>query len=351
MMRKFSLIVLLGYLLVSPQLAAGEEPRYPVLDSKVPVDERTHPIWLNDHQVLFVGYELDPVKPPKQDGMAWVIPQGAYVWDLEKETAARDHSWDGTAKWCVSGEFRSFLRLRPGTQKTYDIVQGKVGQEQVQPYPAKHWFNKNSCHHYDLKPEWVDERRVRRALLEEHGYLDFGPWANVDRSDAARIVFYRPNEKEPLTLPLNPNRVLNLIEYVEFENAYLLDSKRQTTYPAPVWLLKPDGTVTKIFEPTGKAWERIGWSFVHLTRSGLFFFGGSAGYSTVATAGGYLLAKEVPQKLIAGLVWNESVSPDGCKVAFVHVLHSQAGADSAKALRAGKPGLRTLKMIDLCKGE
>ena len=60
---------------------------------------------------------------------------------------------------------------------------------------------------------------------------------------------------------------------------------------------------------------------------------------------------ETPSRLIAGNVRNEAVSPDGCKVAFVHVLHGQAGADSVKALREGKPGTRTLKMIDLCKGE
>ena len=45
------------------------------------------------------------------------------------------------------------------------------------------------------------------------------------------------------------------------------------------------------------------------------------------------------------------VSPDGCKIVFVHALHSQAEADSAKALREGKSGTRTLKTIDLCKGE
>ena len=65
MMRKFSLILLLGLLLVSPQLAAGGEPRYPIKDSKIPLDEQTHPVWLNNSQVIFMGYELDPAEEVK----------------------------------------------------------------------------------------------------------------------------------------------------------------------------------------------------------------------------------------------------------------------------------------------
>jgi hypothetical protein len=353
MTRKFSLSLLLGLLLVSPQLSAGGESRYPILDSKVPVDEQTHPVWLNNSQVIFMGYELDPANPPKQIGLAWEIPRGVYVWDLQKGTAARDHSWDGTTNWCVSGEYRSFHRLRSGRDKTYDLVQGKVGEEQIQSLPAKHWFNKSSCHHYDATPEWVDEHRVRRALLEEHGYLDFGPWANADRSDDAKILFYRHNEKEPLKLPLNPNLTFNLFDYVGFENAYLLRGKANTPEAVPVWLLKPDGAVLTILDPKKEPWERIGWGHYFLTKRGLFLTGGRGDYGSVGTRGAYLLRKggKIPVRLIAGSIQNAAVSPDGCKVAFVHFLHDQAGADSVKALREGKLGTRTLQMVDLCKGD
>ncbi|TKB58938.1 MAG: hypothetical protein E8D49_10145 [Nitrospira sp.] len=45
-----------------------------------------------------------------------------------------------------------------------------------------------------------------------------------------------------------------------------------------VWLFKPDGTVTKIFEPTGKEWERMGWGHYQLTKKGLFLVGGTGKY-------------------------------------------------------------------------
>lgn len=347
---KFSLIFFLLFLLVSPQLAACGEPRYPVLDSKFPAVEAKLG-WIDNERVIFHGYEVGKVGHPSPDDGHPLAETGLFIWDTAKGIIAKYWDIDGVTPLCVFHDQVWFLLGINGDEKSRLQVSGKLGHEQQMKAIGGGALNGVSCRYYTPKPEWADERRVRRPLLEEHGYLDFGPWVNADRSDAARILFYRPNEKEPIILPLNPNHVVNLFDYVEFENAYLIDSKRQTTYPAPVWLLRPDGTVTKIFEPTGKRWERMGWSFVHLTRKGLFFWGGSAGYGSVGTAGGYLLVKGKPQKLIAGLVWNESVSPDGCKVAFVHVLHSQAGADSVKALREGKPGSRTIKIIDLCKEE
>ncbi len=354
MAHRYSLILLLWLLLVSPQLAACGEPRYPVQDSKIPVDEQTHPVWLNNSQIIFIGYELDPAHPPKQVGLAWEIPQGVYVWDLEKGTAARDHSWDGTTNWCVSGEFRSFLRLRPGTDKTYDLVQGKAGEEQVQPYPVKHWFNKGSCRYYTSLPYWRIEGQKNQSfpLLEKHGYLDFGIPVWVDPSGKATpIVLYRPDSKKGIELPLNGRQVQFHVTYAEFADAYLLKGEQRTSDAVPVWQLGSDGTLRLVLEPKGRDWERMGWGHFFLTKKGLLLTGGRGDYSAVGTTGGYLLVGEKPVRIVAGFVRNAAVSPDGCKVAFVHVLHSQAGADSFRALQAGKPGTRTLKIIDLCKGD
>jgi hypothetical protein len=352
MKRKLALIIVLLLIVVSPQVAACGEPRYPIKDSKVPVDEQTHPVWLNNNQVIFMGYELDPANPPKQVGLAWEIPRGVYVWDLEKGTAARDHSWDGTNSWCVSGEFRSFHRLRPGTEKTYELVEGKIGEEHIQPLPVK-WFNPISCRHYNTDfPYWRQEGKKTRSipLLEEHGYLDFGLPSRVDPSKASPVLLYPPDQKSSKQLPFTGEQVRFHITYFAFADTYLLEGHRETTYATRIWLLKPDGTVTKALEPAGKKWERMGWGGYYLTKKGLFLSGGRGDYASVGTRGGYLLKAvgESPLRLIAGDARNEAVSPDGCKVVFVHVLHDQAGADSVKALREGKPGTRTLKMIDLC---
>jgi hypothetical protein len=354
MTHRFGLIIMFGLLLMSPQLVAAGEPRYLVLDSKVPVDEQTHPVWLNNSQVIFIGYEPDPANPPKQVGLAWEIPRGVYVWDLEKGTAARDHRWDGTANWCVSGEFRSFHRLRPGTEKTYDLVQGEAGEEQVLSLPAKHWSNRISCRYYTSLPYWRIEGEKNQSfpLLEKHGYLDFGipVWVDPSRKPTA-IVLYRSDSKNGIELPLKGRQVQFQVTYSEFADAYLLKGEQRTSDAIPVWLLKPDGTIAKVLKPTGKPWEKIGWGHFYLTKKGLLLTGGRGAYGSVGTTGGYLLEKDKPKRIIAGFVRNAAVSPDGCKLVFVHSLHSQAEADSIKALREGRPGTRTLKVIDLCKGE
>lgn len=347
-------VVLCCVLFVNPQPGACGELRFPVLDSKIPVDEQTHPVWLNNNQIIFIGYELDPAHPPKQAGLAWEIPQGVYVWDIVKGIAARDHTWDGTTKWCVSGGFRSYHRLRPGTDKTYDLVQGKIGEEQVQILPAKHWFNKVSCRYYSSLPYWRVEGKQNQSLplLEKHGYLDFGIPIWVDPSaKATPIVLYKPDSKKSFELPLTNRQAQFHAPYFEFADAYLLKGEQRTSDAVPVWQLSPDGTLKQILELKGREWERMGWGHFFLTKKGLLLTGGRGDYGSVGTTGGYLLISEKPVRVLPGFVRNAAVSPDGCRVVFVHSLHSQAEADSVKALREGKPGTRTLKIIDLCEGK
>lgn len=349
---KFGSIVLLWILLISPQLVAGGEPRYPVLDSKFPAAEAKLG-WLDNERVMFHGYEVGKVGQLSPDDGHPLAETGLFIWDTGKNTVTKYWDIDGITPLCVFHDQVWMLFRIKGDEKARLQISGKLGHEQQIKTKGEGALNGVSCRYYAPKPEWADEHRVRRALLEEHGYLDFGPWSNSDRSDAARILFYRPNEKEPQTLPLNPNRVLNLFDYVEFENAYLFRGEATTPDAVPLWLLKPDGTVTNLLEPRGKAWERMGWGGYDLTKKGLFLSGGRGDYGSVGTRGGYLLklGENSPVRLVAGSVRNTTVSPDGCKVAFVHVLHDQAGADSVKALREGKPGTRTLKMINLCQGD
>jgi hypothetical protein len=349
---KLAWIAVLFGIVVSPHLAACGEPHYPIKDSKFPAAEAKLG-WIDNERVIFHGYEIGKVGQPSLDDGHPMAETGLFIWNIPKNTVTKYWDIDGITPLCVFHDHVWFLLRIKGDEKARLQVSGRIGHEQQTKTTGEGALNGVSCNYHIPKPEWADERRVRRPLLEEHGYLDFGPWANADRSDSANILLYRPNEKDPVRLPLNPNQVENLFEYVEFENAYLFQGQRQTTYAAPVWLLKPNGALITILEPTGQPWEKLGWGQYTLTKKGLFLAGGSGRYDQVGTMGGYLHSGGKPQRLIAGITRNISVSPDGCKVAFVHILHSWAGAESAKALRQGKPGSRTLKMIDVCaeKGE
>jgi hypothetical protein len=344
MARKFNLILLLGLLLVSPQLSAGEEPRYPILDSKFPAAEAKLG-WIDNERVIFQGYELGKFGTKRsKDGHLFDITR-LFVWNTTTNTVIKHASMEGLTTLCVHSGEVTFAREGM-------LVTGKLGKEVRTTFPKKNWFNPNSCRYYTERPYWSEEGRIGRGipLLEQHGYVDFGE-QSMDPVKSRPLVLYPPGSKNGVTLPLKSDQVDVPPLYVDFVDAYLLRAIQHTSDAAPVWLLKPDGAVTQILEPRGESWERMGWAHSFLTKKGLFLVGGQAGYDTVGTAGAYLLRNNHPQRLIGGLVWSESVSPDGCKVAFVHVPHSQAGADSFHALQTGKPGARTLKMINLCKGD
>jgi hypothetical protein len=342
--KPWSILLLVVGFLINPWLITAGESSYPIKDSKFPAAEAKLG-WIDNERVIFHGYEPGKfgTKSPR-DGHVYDIT-GLFVWNTTTNVVSKHASIEGLTSLCVHAGEVTFA-------KEGMLVSGKLGEEQQTPFPKKHWFNEISCRYYTERPYWSEEGRRGRGfpLLEEHGYVDFGE-QSMDPAKARPLVLYPPGTKDGVVLPLNSYQVEVPPVYVEFTDAYLLRARQFTSDAVAAWLLKPNGTVSKIFEPQGQAWERIGWGGMHLTKRGLFLVGGRAGYDTMGTAGGYLLADKHPQRLIVGLVWNESVSPDGCKVAFVHVSHSQAGADSFRALQAGKSGSRTIKMVDLCKGE
>lgn len=339
----FFLVVLLAC--VSPQLAACGEPRYPILDSKFPAAEAKLG-WIDNERVIFQGYEPGKfgTKSPKDRHIYDIT--GLFIWDTATNAVSKHASMEGLTTLCVHAGEVTFAREGM-------LVAGKLGEERQTPFPKKHWFNPNSCRYYTSLPYWRIEGQRNRSLplLETHGYLDFGIPSRADPSKASPVLLYPPDQKNPTQLPFTGEQVRFSVAYFEFADVYLLEGHRETTYATSIWLLKPDGTVTKALAPTGKAWERMGWGHYQLTKKGLFLVGGRGTYDQAGTTGGYLLLRDEPKRLVSGFVRNAAVSPNGCRVAFVHVLHSQAGADSFRALKAGKPGTRTLQMIDLCKGD
>ena len=350
---KFSPIFLLLLLIVSPHLAVCGEPRYPVLDSKFPAAEAKLG-WIDNERVMFHGYEVGKVGQPSPDDGHPLAETGLFIWDTAKGTVTKYWDVDGPVPLCVFQGQIFFTQKVKDKENSWLAVTGGFGEEERKVVSHKLWINGFSCRESAHKPEWVKEDKRRRwRLLEEHGHLDFGESAPGDLAKASPILLYQPGKAQGIQLPFTGEQVRLHVTYSEFDNSYLLEGRRITTDAGTVWRLKPDGTVTKVLEPIRKPWERFGWDRFHLTKNGLFLSGGRGSYATVGTSGGYLLASAqgTPSRLVAGTVRNEEVSPDGCKVAFVHVLHSQAGADSMKALREGKPGSRTLKIIDLCKEE
>lgn len=350
MNSKLALFSALLVIVVFPKLVFGGESLYPILDSKFPAAEATLG-WIDNERVMFHGYDVGKMTQPGPGDGHPTAAEGLFIWDAGKGTVTKYWDIDRPVPLCLFQGQIFFSKKLKKKEDSWLLVSGPLGEEKQKTVSGGVSVNGHSCRVSAQRPSWMKEDKHRRLrLLEEHGYLDFGISSRADPSKASPVMFYQSGKKHAIQLPFTGEQIRLHVAYFEFDDSYLLEGQMQTTYAAPIWKLKPDGTTTKILEPSGEPWERLGWGQYNLTKKGLFLAGGSGLYDQVGTTGGYLFSGGKPARLITGLTRNISVSPDGCKVAFVHVLHSLAGAESFKALRQGKPGTRTLKMIELCAG-
>jgi hypothetical protein len=353
MIGKLSGVVLLLAMIVSPQLVAGGEPRYPILDSKFPAAEAKLG-WIDNERIIFHGYDVGKMTQPGPGDGYPTAAEGLFIWDAENGAVTKYWDIEGPVPLCVFRGQVFFTQKLKEKENTWLLVSGPLGKEEQQVVSTGVSMNGHNCRVSDHRPSWMKEDKHRRLrLLDEHGYLDFGVpiWADP-LGRAMPIVLYRPDSTKSVELPLTGWQVQAHTTYFEFASGYLLKGEQRTPDAVPLWLLRPDGIVIQLLEPKGKAWERIGWTEYVWTIKGLFLISRTAdGYAASGKSGGYLLERENPERLIVGLLDNVAVSPNGCRIAFVHVLNSQVGADSFKELRAGRSGSRTLKMIDLCAGK
>ncbi|GKS65350.1 hypothetical protein YTPLAS72_26540 [Nitrospira sp.] len=350
MKRNLMLMGVLFFIAISPQLAVCGETNYPIKDSKFPAAEAKLG-WIDNERVMFHGYDVGKMTQPGPGEGHPTAAEGLFIWDIAKGTVTKYWDVDESVPLCVYRGSVFFSKKLKEKENIWLVVSGPLGKEEQKEVSGGVSVNGHSCRVSAQRPGWMKEDKHRRLrLLEEHGYLDFGIPSRADPSKASLVMFYQFGKERAIQLPFTGEQIRLHVAYFEFDDSYILEGQMQTTYAAPIWKLKPDGTTTKILQPLGEPWEELGWGQYNLTKKGLFLAGGSGLHDQVGTTGGYLLSGDKPVRLIAGLTRNIAVSPDGCKVVFVHMSHSLAGAESFKALRQGKPGTRTVKMIQLCAG-
>lgn len=328
--------------------ACAQSAGYFIEDSGAPASRDGDVAWFDDHRVLF--YQLKIGKNNKN----LLEP---FIWDTANNSVSPYPVLQGSRKVRVCGEFVSYIRRKRGIENEWLLVYGKIrdGQfveDQVADFPNPSTINPFSCRYYPHPYPWTVKGRRTMPLLEAHGFLDFGPddlFSKVKRS----WTLYRPGIPEGLPLPL-PGGVGGPMGYEPFRHAYLFvrsnyrdpitgkvdnSTRWPEGKPIPIWWLTPDGKVTEEaipYHPMARSSNRVflpvkGGVFVYAQDIGL---GTSIGYS-----GGYLARAGTLNKLIAGLLHKPVVSPDGCRVAFVHESEFPTSPENGK-----------IKILDLCEG-
>lgn len=336
MTHKFSLIFLLWFLLVSPQLAGCAEIKasYPVQDTGLHAERSSELVWLDNHRLRFHGNRAAELKAEDVHKAPRFIGASDYIWDTEANRLVTEPSLEGAMRLCVQGDYRTFLRKTPIDEKKLFVVTQDKGQETVTPLVNAQWFNRFSCRYYDQKPEWAISDHRTLPLMDGHGFLDWTSGEEQQPRQNRPIMLYRSSNTEGVKLPIRMRQVWhNLVQYAPFKNAYLLypiayiDSVTGMEEPVgpwpkgkpvPMWWLAPDGTVTTEAIPY-MPFMRGGSRGFFPTRAGIFIYTHKTdGLGKPGDAGGYLAQKGSVAKIITGYLESTAVSPDGCQVAFIY---------------------------------
>lgn len=187
-------------------------------------------------------------------------------------------------------------------------------------------------------------------LLEKHGYLDLRSGQVPGLVQNTPVQYVRAADKAALKVPFGSREFTAAASYFEFSGSYLIRSiyfdpaKRTTVAPwpanieRPVWLLKPDGSVTKLVVPKGP-WTGKDDPGLYLTAAGLVLVRHGGIFDR--TDGVYLADGNSVRHLLPGRAGPVGVSPDGCSIAFTHAPSAESDAEDAN-------NRRTLKVMRLC---
>jgi len=331
--------------LAAPAAAADPE----LIDSKVWGSGLSllAPTWLDARSVLFLS---GPGFKPNEQRRAIAR------WEIDGKASAYRQNVnhycyrDGTIVYKV-------LDAADATMVRGTWYAGKLGSEQ----PGRKDAGGDVARIYDplnCRVATNDELQKRPGrgmipLLEKHGYLDprSGQVPGMVQNNTP-VQYVRATDKAAVKLPFGSREFNAAASYSEFSDAYLIRSiyfdatKRTTVFPwpanleRPLWLLKPDGTVTKQVIPKGP-WTGNDDPALYLTRAGLVLVrhGGLFDH----TDGVYLAEGNNVRHLLPGRAGPVGVSSDGCSIAFTH-----APSAEADVVEDPKENRRTLKVMRLC---
>ena len=333
---------------------------YPVYDANfAALDAKIY--WLDNNRILFTGFEGG--KKPSSTKNKSQIRWGLYIWDVDAGNVTKYA--DAKALACFSDGYIEYTLKSESTKRDgedYIIarrMEGPLGQEALVEtvFPkdpkkrekkdrSKEIFNRFTCHHQE-RPESMKER-IMIPLKVEHGYLDFGDGAGTKEDFELKGTLVKPNGEHIETeLPLKA--ISRFFKFYPFRQAYF---GMHTPGPAilnwdltnchPAWWFWPDGSSERKCIPYGPWSAGSGELIVHATQNGILIkYANPSNSKAGRDSGGYLLKDDEAEKVMDGLMFHEAISPDGCRVGFVHMKDVEAG-------RIGGKGIRTIRAIDVC---
>lgn len=312
---------------------------YKVIDTgywSAGVNSLTEPLWLDNERILFSSTEsLAPGKRPYHVKVLNTITGRLVSTRFHLAMCVRDGVAMFLGEVDASGKRESYR----GTPERY--------QQSPQPAPDQTFDSNFDCN-------WVPKASFPvaspatggpyRYKMRGDNYLDIVELKSD--SSKGRVIYRTRNGDKGKPLPFYPMPPFPYrIAYSEFLDAYLLH--REEFEPAKpdtrsFWILKRNGDLKEITYPPALLKGRV---TLYPLKLGYLVHYNSGKYTMTdpGERGLYVIQGDRVQRLIVGSIHGTSVSPDGCRAAFIHARNVRESTSQTKPHR-------TVKLIDFCKG-
>lgn len=327
-----------------------------VKNSEIQVRGGIRIYWINNDEVLFGGPTGETRK--REDGFIEMINRVS-VWNIRTNEIRRYGELAGSL--CYYEGYVVFWEREVLSNRLW-INYGKLGETtRLERGPSQGEFDPATCRpvkEVQARPEWTKGLAVR-WLRPEHGLLVLGSSDPKEALKNTPIRYCPGGEKARCMDTLLKRRESKGFEWTPFKGAYFVSSEyfyEDSRHPAggytrspwplnqlrPVWWLFPDGSIETILLPSGP-W-REGGSIAFLpTVEGVFVQSHNLSKTGLGNAGAYLVHGEKITKLASAYVESPSVSPDGCRVAYVHDPYDRFP-------REKRLSQITLRVVEFCQG-
>lgn len=337
-MKDFIFPLLFFVSLIGCDSSAAKSP-YQVIDSEIWSNADSAPRgrtwWLDNERVIF----------PSNETLAPRSESKITIWNTASYQIAFSHPWDTV--FCVS-EGKVFYALENKSTKTVKVgyYRGSLDNTPEYPFPGNTpiddrfdcgWVPKAS---FSTQPPATGG--PYRYKLRGENYLDI---VEVEsKSSKGRVIYHAWQNDNGKEMPFYPMKYT--IIYSEFLDAYVMargDFNPANPEARSFWILDRNGDLKEVPYPPSLLKGRVA---VYPLKQGylVHYNSGKLTMTDSGDRGLYLMQGEKVQRLVVGSVYGVSISPNGCKAAFIHARNTK------EYLSQTKP-YRTVKFIDFCKGE
>ena len=340
-------------------LFAGEASGRDLLDSGFPSDERAQPFWIDNDRIVFKGFAVGSYSKEMHEAPSQARAQGYdthgmrtgyYVWDIA--TSKVSLYKDRIANLCIEDDRVVYQTITTTDDQKPVVWRGKFGGEQPTTIEPLRWTlpeMRATCWGAPIANPRAQKGRYAIPLRADWGYLDVGP-RDPPLDLKAPVSYHRNGQSTPIKLAIPMAKLRNggYALFAPFDQQHLIvEGLRNASQTPDAWFLTREGVLTKVTLPEGP------WLGVKLypVKDGIFLSSAYTKGKKISEPGGaYLVSAGEPWRLLfSGVKGRAGVSPDGCKVALTFSPDEKAHLESFRELIAGRPGEKTMRVIDLCR--